>query len=83
METRHRLGGGRKRRPSFLRIERDQPGTEGHPGTDAAVLDLGPLGQSLVGTIPMEADRLLLAVKAANGTPPILGVSYQRSTFQP
>ena len=37
----------------------------------------------IIGAKPMEADRLLLAVKAANGTQPIGWVSYQRSTFQP
>src|SRR5947209_18530736 len=47
------------------------------------VLYLGRLGQSLVDAIPMEADRLFLAVKAANGTQAILRVSYQRSTFEP
>src|SRR5260221_6613948 len=81
-ETCHRLRGGRKCRPSFLRVERDQPATEGHPGTDVAVLDLGPLGQSLVAAIHMQADRLFLAVEAANGTPAIRCVSYQRSTFE-
>lgn len=74
--------GGRDDSLSTFRLFGDQEGAERYPGQDVALLDPGPLRQSFVAAVSVQAYGVLLAIKAADGAIPILRVLDQRSPLQ-
>src|ERR1700680_597736 len=66
----------------LMLLRTHQKGAPRHPGQGSTVLDLCCLRESLVGAIGVQADGLLLAIKAADATQPVLQVPDQRPPFQ-
>ena len=60
----------------------DEPGAPCHPGQDSAFLDPRPLRQSLIGSIVVQADGLLLAIIASDAAQTKPGMADQGSSFQ-
>jgi hypothetical protein len=58
------------------------PGPPSHPREEVTVRDVRPLGQAGVAAIGVQTDRLFLAVKASYRAESILGMSYERASFE-
>ncbi len=61
----------------------DQKGAPSHPGQGSTCLDLRSLGQSLIASILMQADSLLLVIKTANAAQAIFRMPDQRASLEP
>src|SRR5512142_1871143 len=59
------------------------PGAPCHPGQGSTISHLCALREPCIGAIGVQTDGQPLAIKAANSTETILGVSDHRSAFEP